>query len=240
MLKNLSQRSTEQELMDDPRVDSATLREVLKDINRSNAMLNGNGITLNALEKLIKGHSKDQYTIVDMGCGDGTMLKEIALLLRHKKINARLIGVDLNEKSIAIAQEHTKAFPEISFLQQDILDLQASDLKCDILVCTLTMHHFKDKEIPIFLGQFVKLASIGVIINDLQRSRIAYYLFKCFSLIFIRTKIAKNDGLVSIMSGFFKSELLAFAKQLPKQKHKIKWKWAFRYVWIIQQPSIKQ
>ena len=234
MLEPFSERSTEQELMDDPDIDAITLREVLKDINRSNAMLNGNSITLKAISKLLKMYPKNHYTIVDMGCGDGTMLKEVALFLRQKNINANLIGVDLNAKSIALARELTQDLPEIQFMQQDILALKASDLECDILLCTLTMHHFKNKEIPVFLCQFVKLAGIGVIINDLQRSTIAYYLFKCFSLIFIRTKIAKNDGLISIKSGFFKRELQAFAKQLPDQKHDIRWKWAFRYVWIIQ------
>lgn len=225
--------------MDDPLVESSVLREVLKDINRSNAMLNGNGITLRALNKLIHAHPKEQYTIVDMGCGDGTMLKEVAVFFRKRKINVKLIGVDLNEKSIQIAKEKTKDFPEIQFLQQDILKLDAADLNCDIMICTLTMHHFKDDEIPVFLQKFTQLARIAVVINDLQRSRMAYYLFKCFSIIFIKTKIAKNDGLVSIKSGFLKKELIAFTKGLPKEKHYIKWKWAFRYVWIIEKLSTK-
>ena len=169
-----------------------------------------------------------------MGCGEGSMLREVAHFFRNEKIKVRLIGMDLNEQAIAMGRERSKSYPEISFMQQDILQLTEEDLTCDILLCTLTMHHFRCEQIPQFLEQFVKLSTIGVVINDLQRSRLAYYLFKGFSAIFIRTKIAKHDGLISVRSGFTKKELIAFSKKLPQVKHSIRWKWAFRYVWMMQ------
>ena len=122
---------------------------------------------------------------------------------------------------------------EIIRLQRDILQLAPEDLHGDIVLCTLTMHHFFDENIPVFLDRFVKLARIGVVINDLQRSPLAYYLFRGFSAIFIRTKIAKHDGLISIKSGFTKAELERFAENLPSVDHDIKWKWAFRYAWVM-------
>ena len=48
------------------------------------------------------------------------------------------------------------------------------------------------------INEYVELAKIGIVINDLQRSGLAYYLFKLFSLIFIKTDVAKIDGLISI------------------------------------------
>ena len=102
------------------------------------------------------------------------------------------------------------------------------------------MHHFSNEQIPIFLSQFTNLAKIGVIINDLQRSALAYYLFKGFSAIFIKTKIAKHDGLISIKSGFKKKDLITFSKDLSHSAHTINWKWAFRYVWVMQTTQLSQ
>lgn len=231
---DLSMRNTETELMDDPAVGTEDLMEVFRDINRSNRMLGGNHITVKGVEDLVSAHPRESYTIVDMGCGDGAILREVALRCRKQGIKARLIGVDLSEKAIGIAENACAGFPEICFLRKDILDMKTTDLDCDILLCTLTMHHFTDAQIPIFLEKFTKLASIGVVINDLHRSYLACYLFKAFRLIFIKTKIAKYDGLLSIQSGFTKKELVGFSRELPNLRHTIRWKWAFRYVWVIE------
>ncbi|KKL47552.1 hypothetical protein LCGC14_2334390, partial [marine sediment metagenome] len=196
--------------------------------------LGGNSITLKAVERLIKDYKQESYTILDMGCGNGNMLREIVKLGRSLHINIEAIGIDLSQKGLEIAKAASTDFPEIRYLKQDILALAPDDLKCDILLCTLTMHHFYSENIPIFLKQFTKLARIGIVINDLQRSVLAYQLFKGFSAIFIRTNIAKHDGLISIKSGFTKAELQQFAKDLPTVEHSIQWKWAFRYIWIMR------
>ena len=42
-----------------------------------------------------------------------------------------------------------------------------------------------------------------------------------------------EDGLTSILRGFKREELESFSNIL-QVKPQIKWKWAFRYQWIIQ------
>lgn len=227
-------RNRDSELMDDCGVDGNTLRKVLEDIDRTNILLGGNRITMHGVERLIREHDQISYTILDMGCGNGSMLREIVKLGRRLGVTIEAIGIDLSEKSLDIAKAASSDFPEIRYLKQDILSLTPEDLTCDILLCTLTMHHFYNENIPVFLKQFTKLAAIGIVINDLQRSPLAYHLFKGFSAIFIRTKIAKHDGLISIASGFTKTELERFAKDLTTVKHEIQWKWAFRYLWVMR------
>lgn len=234
MLIDLSERSTQPELMDDFREGIQKLRIVFDDINRVNTILGGNIITIAAVGRLIKENPQERYIIVDMGCGDGNMLREVALFCRAKGFAVELIGIDLNEEALQLAEEASVAYPEIRYEHQDILKLQTTDLNCDIVINTLCMHHFENKDLLIFMKKFNQLAKIGVVINDLQRSRLAYYLFKLFSLIFIKTKTAQIDGLISISKGFVKSDLLQYSRSLPEVKHEIKWKWAFRYVWIMQ------
>lgn len=230
----LAIRNTEMELMDNPNLGIHELKKVFKDINRVNAMLGGNAISIQSLWKLIQNSSKKSYTILDMGCGDGYMLRKAALFLRKRHIDVQLIGMDLREDILTIARTASKDFPEISYIKQDVLALNPDEFQCDILLCTLTMHHFNNEEIVVFLNKFISISKIGVVINDLQRSKIACYLFKIFRFIFLKTTIAKKDGLTSIQSGFLKSELQQFAKNIPNVIHTIDWKWAFRYVWVMQ------
>jgi hypothetical protein len=46
--------------------------------------------------------------------------------------------------------------------------------------------------------------------------------------------MSREDGLVSILRGFKKNELVNFSQKLELKNYKVRWKWAFRYQWIIE------
>ncbi|WP_136468643.1 methyltransferase domain-containing protein [Flagellimonas onchidii] len=230
---DLSVRSRDLELMDDPNMEFEVLKNAYKDINKCNLWLGGESNTIREVWKLVKNEPEKSYTILDMGCGDGSMLLKLSKFLSKHHVSHTMVGIDLRDDVLKIAAENTAAFPNISFKKMDILKADSS-FECDILINTLTMHHFEEERIEAFLNQFVRLANIGVVINDLHRSRLAYYLFKLFSVFFIQTQVAKYDGLVSILKGFKKKDLVRLSKKIPGVMHEIKWKWAFRYVWVMK------
>jgi len=210
------------------------LTKALHDISKVNRFLGGNKITLDAVYELIKRNpEKQHFTFVDVGCGDGTQLRQLALFLRKKQVSFSLIGIDINEKSLEMGRKLSDLYPEIVFQNQNILWLTKETLQCDIILTTLTLHHFTNQEILVFVKQFNELCNIGFIVNDLHRSWLAYYLFKVFSLVFFKSAIAKNDGLVSIQRGFKKKEFYTFSQELKFSKYLVSWKWAFRYLWVV-------
>lgn len=234
-MRDLTLRATEQELMDDPEISQVDLKNALIDISRVNKLLGGNRITIKALERLFdENPSKKEWTIVDVGCGDGEMLRLISDYFKTKNLFLKLVGFDLSPQSIAIGEKLSSAYQDIELKVKDILTIDNESFDCDILICTLTLHHFRDQEVFVFMKQFVALAQVAVVINDLERSKIAYQLFRLFSCIFIKSHIAKNDGLVSIASAFKKQELKIVAQQLELNHSEITWKWAFRYLWLIK------
>ena len=104
-------------------------------------------------------------------------------------------------------------------------------MKYDIALCTLFLHHFEDKIALNLIKSILKNARIGLVVNDLHRHSLAYRLFQLLTL-FIKNKMVRDDGLVSILKGFKRKDLQYFANQITF-KSTIKWKWAFRYQWII-------
>ncbi|WP_299311588.1 methyltransferase domain-containing protein [uncultured Aquimarina sp.] len=232
---NLEYRSNEAELMDDPKVNEEDLGIALKDISRVNLLLGGNNITINAvLDEIKKRESTKTLVIMDLGCGDGEMLRKLADRFSKKEIKAKLIGIDNNEKCLLQAKKQSASYKDIEFHNKNILTLEKEDFHCDIIVCTLTLHHFKDEEIKRVLKKSLELVSEVVIINDIHRHKWSYYLFKIFSYFFIKGYIAKNDGLVSIKRGFKRKELVQFAKDLKLDTYQLDWKWAFRYRLVIR------
>ncbi|WP_299241824.1 methyltransferase domain-containing protein [uncultured Aquimarina sp.] len=235
MLVNLEYRSNEAELMDDPEVNEKDLGIALEDISRVNRLLGGNNITINAvLDEIKKDESTKTWVIMDLGCGDGEMLRKLADVFKEKKIKVKLIGIDNNDKCLLQARKLSTSYTEIEFYNKNILTLEKGDFHCDIIICTLTLHHFGDEEIKRVLKKSLELVSEVVIINDIHRNKWSYYLFRMFSYFFIKGYIAKNDGLVSIKRGFKRKELMRFAKELKLNTYQLDWKWAFRYRWVIR------
>lgn len=232
---NTSKRSEEVEIMDDFELKGADLEQTLTDLENINSWLGGNKITLDGIKELLKNVSdRSKVRIADVGCGSGAVLREIADWGRTQKFDIELIGIDANTHAIEIAERRSNQYPEIKFSSLNIFSEAYKNETFDVLLCTLTLHHFKNEEIVDLLTTFKNQSRIGVIINDLQRSKTAYVLFQAFCKVFINNEIARKDGLVSILRGFKKQDLQDLAQKFPDQKHNIQWKWAFRYRWILK------
>lgn len=232
---DLTHRSNAPELMDNPELPTAELIPALNDITKVNKLLNGNLITVKAIEKLFREYpEKKEWRIVDFGCGDGQMLRRVARYFKNHSNTIDLLGVDLNAKSIRLGESLSQGYDNITFEQRNILEVNEKEFDCDILLCTLTMHHFNDKEIVRFMEKFQKLAGTAIVVNDLERSPLSYQLFRVFSRIFMKSTIAKHDGRISIARSFKRKDLEAYAQELGLKKYSITKKWAFRYLWLIK------
>lgn len=221
--------------MDDFNLQGNGLRRTLKDLENINTWLGGNQITINGIEKLLANRSRsEKIKIVDIGCGNAAILRKIAEWGQEKDYCFELIGIDANSHAIEIAEALSRDYENIHFRTLNIFSEDFKNMKFDIILCTLTLHHFKDKQIVELLNQLYVQAKLGVVINDLHRNRVAYILFQAFCAVFVNNEIAREDGLTSILRGFKKDEIKDFTEKIPATQHEISWKWAFRYQWIIR------
>lgn len=228
-------RTNEPEIMDDFSLEGEELRDALDKIAKINQLLGGNKLTLNGLKNLLPQNNKTQsITIVDVGCGNGDMLRKIADYGSENGYNFNLIGVDANAFTVNHAIKLSANYKNITYLCEDIFIMDFKKLNCDLFLCTLTLHHFKDNEIVQMLRTFKENSNLGMVINDLQRSATAYRLFQLLCVTFQLNSMSREDGLVSILRGFKKQELIAFSEKLNFKNYTIQWKWAFRYQWIIR------
>ncbi|UPQ78811.1 methyltransferase domain-containing protein [Flavobacterium azooxidireducens] len=234
MFVNTKFRNREEELMDDFSMEGNELTTALQTIVFINQKLGGNKITINGVKELLKSVNKSKpITIYDVGCGNGDMLREIAKFGLLNGYQFDLIGIDANAFTIKEAINLSEEFTNISYIQENILHKQINEVKIDITLFTLTLHHFSDDEINMILQDYLVKSKLGIVINDLHRSSIAYHLFQLVCFVFQLKEMPKKDGLLSILKGFKKEELIAFSKKINASKQIIQWKWAFRYQWII-------
>lgn len=232
MLIDTTCRSSAAEKLDDFSLSGIELNQALDKIASINRLLGGNQVTLSGVITLMRLMTVERTVkIVDIGCGNGDMLRALAAYARNKGIRFELTGIDANAAAIAHATALSQDFPEIKYICCDFLNSEGSE-KYDIVLCTLTLHHFSNDQIEGLLKVFRQKAILGIVINDLHRHRLAYYLFKIICVVFNLSELSRHDGLVSILRGFKRKDLTEFSHHI-KSTVTIRWKWAFRYQWII-------
>ena len=236
-LVDTSHRSSEMEIMDDFTMEGVLFRDTLDKLEIINRFLGGNSVTINGLKNLLKNQSKNKtITIVDLGCGNGDILRDVAKFGRKNNYSFNLIGIDANLAAIEYAKELSKEYSELSFKTLDILSEDFKKQSYDVVLCTLFLHHFKNEELISFLKTTTNKATIGVVVNDLHRHKLAYYLFKLIGF-FIKNKMVRQDGLTSVLRAFKRKDLENISKKI-KVHFSIQWKWAFRYLWILKKDFI--
>ncbi len=74
--------------------------------------------------------------IVDIGCGTG------ALDVRLWEMGAKVIGLDLSERMLEIAQARAEGRKGLEFFQATAEDLPLKDSWADLAISTIAFHHF--------------------------------------------------------------------------------------------------
>src|ERR1700741_4609726 len=119
-MRSLAVRSRQDEQMDAPDLDPAIYARVLHDLARVNRWT----FTAHPVLAFLKRAAGDmrRFRLLDVGFGDGDILRAIARWARRHGIAAELVGVDLNEKSVDTAREATPADLAIDYRAGAYLD----------------------------------------------------------------------------------------------------------------------
>ena len=194
------------ELMDEP-CSCEDLRACLRDIGRLNEWLRGYRPTLEWLSQF--EDKRAPLRILDVGCGDGETLRRIARWARKRKIDVRLIGLDLNAETIGIAKELTSADSGIEFLSVDVFAYEPA-VPVDLIVSTLFTHHLSDEEIVRYLRWMERHARLGWFVNDLSRAEVPYRLLRLFTRAMRLHRIVQHDGPASIARAFRRDDWMRY------------------------------
>lgn len=194
----LAQRSTADELMDDPALDLATYSRVLNDLAKVNTITMARRPTLAFLERTLGTASR--FRLLDVGFGDGDMLRAIARWATKQGIEADLAGIDLNPRSESVARASTPAGMTIDWRTGDYAD-QAGE-PWDFVISSLVAHHMSHAQLIAFLRFMDRHARRGWFINDLHRHGFAYAGFPLLARLMFWHKIVRHDGQLSVARSY--------------------------------------
>lgn len=183
--------------MDAPDLDPAVYERVLHDLARVNRWTFTAWPSLAFLRRAVGDATR--FRLLDVGFGDGDVLRAIALWARKRGITADLVGVDLNEKSLKAARDATPADLVIDYRAGDYLD-QAGPF--DFIISSQVTHHMTDAQLLTFIRHMESQARMGWLICDLHRHGFAHWGFPLLARLLGVHRIVREDGQLSIRRSF--------------------------------------
>lgn len=196
-MASLRERVRRDEQMDDPGLDPAIYRRVLLDLARVNSWTLARRPTLSFLRRAAAG--MPAFRLLDVGFGQGDMLRAIARWARRRGIAVDLVGVDLNANSASVAREVTPVTMPVEYRTGDYA---AQPGPFDFIVSSLVAHHMSDSELESFIRFMEANAGHGWLINDLHRHALAYRTFPFLARLLGTHRIVREDGQLSIARAF--------------------------------------
>jgi 2-polyprenyl-3-methyl-5-hydroxy-6-metoxy-1,4-benzoquinol methylase len=211
-MPDFSKRSEKPEMIDSPVPESLLFRN-LAELDILNRHFGGHSASIRGIKRLIH-RDRREYHIVDLGCGSGDTMKQIALWARKADLKIKFTGVDVSSQAIRYAKMHCSGFPEISFIGEDYKQLKNARFTADIFHCSLFCHHLPDGELHELLKYFKTCSKSGFVINDVIRNRAGYYGSKLFTQIGGGTVLARNDGPLSVLKGLTRKEWIHMLNEI--------------------------
>ncbi len=199
-MRPLKQRARDEEQMDDPSLDPKVYDEVLKGLGRVNGWTLAARPTLAFLARATRG--RDGFTLLDVGYGEGGMLRAVAKWAGRRGLDARLTGIDLNPKSEAVARAKTPRHMPIDYRTGDYSGLG----RFDFVISSLVAHHMTEDQLRSFLHWMESNSNRGWFINDLHRHGIAYYGYPLLAALLAVHRIVREDGRLSIARSFLPAD----------------------------------
>jgi 2-polyprenyl-3-methyl-5-hydroxy-6-metoxy-1,4-benzoquinol methylase len=195
----LSRRAIAQERMDAPDLPPAIYAAVLRDLARVNAVTMAARPTMAFLDRLAARGIR-RLKLLDVGYGDGDMLRRIARWAARYAIDVELTGIDLNPMSESIARADTPLSLAIDYRTGDYADLAGEGW--DAIVSSLVAHHMSHDELVAFLRFMAREARAGWLVNDLHRHRVAHTGYPLLARAFGWHEIVRHDGRLSIARSY--------------------------------------
>jgi ubiquinone/menaquinone biosynthesis C-methylase UbiE len=200
------------EFLDAP-LPAADLSASLADIERL-AVFGGHRLTVRSVARRARTLPRDRrLVVVDVGGGRGDLARHLVEWARGEHRAIRVIVVDRDPVTVALARRHCEAFPEIAVVQGDATALPLRARGVDLALSVLTLHHLDPAGATAMLAEMRTAARVAVIVNDLLRGHFSWLLVWLATRLFARHPISRHDGPLSVRRAYSIAELRALAEK---------------------------
>ncbi len=221
------------ELMDDPALDPAEHARALAGLRRVNAVSRADALLWKPLRQLAREQAPKPLRVLDLATGSGDMPMRLWARFRKAGLPAEVAGCDISPVAVAEATRRAAAAgADVKFFPCDLFAGRISG-EYDAVVCSLFMHHLDPPDVVTMLKRMAEVATRGVYVNDLRRSRGGWRLAWVGTRILSRSPVVHFDGPVSVAAAYTADEVKKMADDagLTGATAKNCWPWRLLLSW---------
>jgi len=213
--------------MDDPDLDRGRHLDALRALARINLVSFAGSRVYQ--EVLSIGRSRPgPVRVLDVACGGGDVLVDVAKRLQGSDLSVELRGCDVSAVALEAARCASPTDAGIDFVEADAIDGEipgGHDLVCS----SLFLHHLSDEAATRLLRHMADATAHSLLIQDLRRTRLGY-LFAWIGLhTLTRSDVARSDGLVSVRAAFTLPEVTRLCSEAGLRGARVRRAWPQRY-----------
>ena len=215
-------RVDEPELLDEHDAPRADMERSLRDLRRINKYFGGRSIYRRLL-RMWAGFSTRpaglenpaHISIIDIGTGTSDLLEQIG---------GFRVGVDFKIEHLRYFRDAT-----IHRVVGDALNLPFRDNAADVVTSSHFFHHFTPEQNAHILGESLRIARRGVVVNDTRRHILPLLFILLLCAIRVFGRITRSDAPGSIRRGYTVEEVEAIVARVQAARKKVVRAWPFRF-----------
>jgi 2-polyprenyl-3-methyl-5-hydroxy-6-metoxy-1,4-benzoquinol methylase len=225
-----SQRHRQPELMDQPDLDPRTHRHALDSLGRAHRVSRSAASIWPAIREVVP-HSGRPVRILDLACGGGHVVVDLARRCAREGLAVEACGFDLSSVAIEYARAlATRAgVQRATFASLDVTREPLPD-SFDVVLCSLFLHHLGDEEAETLLRRMRDAARHLVVVSDLRRTRLGYLFAWAGCRLLSRSRVFHVDGARSVEAAFTIDEARRLAECAGLTGARLVARWPQRYL----------
>ncbi|MGH2429229.1 MAG: methyltransferase domain-containing protein [Candidatus Limnocylindria bacterium] len=195
----LGERVRGVELLDAGLLSDRELRTNLSDLARLNRLPGGTGRSIAAIRQLLS--PGDSARILDVGTGAGDMPQAFA------RLGWTVVAIDANPEVSAVARERLAGLAAVEVREADGTRLPFDDGAVEVAHCSLLLHHLDPDSATALLREMRRVATHGVVINDMRRGLLPLAATALSVTALGRCRATRHDGVLSARRAYTPAEL---------------------------------
>jgi SAM-dependent methyltransferase len=214
------ERVETEELLDEENAPHDEMLRSLRDLRRINKYLGGRSIYRRMIG--LMAPSRAPLSILDLGTGTSDLLADIS-----RKRPVRAIGLDFKIEHLLYGSRLGR--DGVMKVQADAFRLPFRSSSIDVVTSSHFFHHFSDEENGSMFGEALRVAKVGVAINDTRRHRVPLLLVKLLATLRLVGPITRFDAPASVLRGYTTVEAKKLADGIPASRARVVSLFPFRF-----------
>ena|SRR5882724_4056878 len=196
--------------MDRPQPVTRELECDLANLRSFNRWFGGHRLVRHFLRCWLRPNGKAR--ILDVATGSGDIPRLIVDHARRQNVSVHIDAIDQQASTIEIARGLSVAYPEIDFYCADLFEWNLPELY-DIVLCSLTLHHFSNDGAVRVLQKVRELSIARILVADLRRARWLTCAVYLVTATIYRDEMTKTDARLSAARAFNFGEMRELAER---------------------------